>query len=84
MRVVAVGLSVAYFCMVSALAEPVLPDGRGNPMPHPQAATVVPDNPKTPVSATGAELHEAPGRVCATQLLRREDGGITKVRRCVE
>jgi hypothetical protein len=68
-----------------AVAERAAPTVAGEvaPVTNPQrpAVRIVPANPKS-APTTGTDLDGAHGYVCRTMLIRREDGGITKIRRC--
>ena len=70
-----------------AAAERVAPNVAGEiaPVMDPQrpAVRIVPNNPKSSPT-TGTDFDGARGYVCRTILIRREDGGITKIRRCAD
>lgn len=85
MRVLAASAAVILLCS-PAVAERVGPNTQGEaiPAPAPQRPSVriIPNNPKAaPTTGTDVDGH---GYVCRTMVLRREDGGITKVRRCAD
>jgi hypothetical protein len=83
-----IALWMAGFALiVPAQAERAAVDVRGETLPVAQAqgsaVRVIPDNPKS-APTTGSGLDDTHGYVCRTLTLRRDDGGLTKVRRCAE
>lgn len=89
MRAVLTALSVAAGLAVAApaFAERAVPGVKGEttPLVSPQrpAARALPGNPRT-VPTTGTDFDGMHGYVCRTLIVRREDGGLTKIRRCAD
>jgi hypothetical protein len=85
MRVVTAS-AVAMLLCSPAFAALIGPNtqGEATPVLAPQGPSVriIPDNPKA-APTTGIDV-DGHGYVCRTMALRREDGGITKVRRCAD
>lgn len=80
MRATLATCAVLAFCGV-ALADQKL-DARGTDVPH--LREIVLDETKAEPTTDGAGLSERIDRepVCATSILRREDGAVIKKRRC--
>jgi hypothetical protein len=82
MRIVAASAIALSLC-APALGERVKPGGQGaeTSIFAPQQAST----PKTPstMTTTGSDV-DGHGYVCRRMTLRREDGGITKIRRCAD
>jgi hypothetical protein len=81
----AVGV-LAGMAVAPAVAERAAPDLKGPTIPvmtpH-RADRIMPANPKT-APTTGTDLDGVHGYICRTMIFRREDGGLTKIRRCAD
>jgi hypothetical protein len=86
MRIVAASAIALTLC-APAFGERIKPSGQGvtTPIFAPQHATapIISNNLKATTTTTGIDV-DGHGYVCRTMALRREDGGITKVRRCAD
>jgi len=86
MRTIGIGLVIigAAALAAPAAAERVVPAAAGEiSVPaHREGPRQIPDNPRT-TPTTGTDV-DGRGYVCRTMILRRQDGGVTKVRRCTD
>jgi len=85
MRVVAASVIVLTLC-APAFGEPIKSSVQGvatpNFAPQHTSTPIIPNNPSA-TTTTGVDV-DGHGYVCRTMALRREDGGITKIRRCAD